>query len=221
MSETLVTKKVSIVLRPIMEPKERILVKAHELFNRYGIRSVSMDDISAQVGMSKKTLYQYYVDKEELVSAVFTSIMEDNKGKCMADQAESDNALHEVFLAFDWVQEMFANMNPSILFDMEKYHPQTFSKFKVYQNNFLYGIIKTNIERGIAEGLYRDDIDIDILTRYRIHSMMLPFNPEVFPTNRTQLVHIELQLLEHFLYGLATPKGDKLIEKYKKQRTKK
>jgi hypothetical protein len=81
-------------------------------------------------------------------------------------------------------------------------------------------MIKNNIEWGVNEGLYRADIDIDILTRYRIQSIMLAFDPEVFPTNRTQLLHIEQQLLEHFLYGLATTKGEKLIQKYKKQRTK-
>ncbi|MFN2437986.1 MAG: TetR/AcrR family transcriptional regulator [Chitinophagaceae bacterium] len=204
-----------------MEAKDRILLKAHELFNRYGLRSVSMDDIAAQSGMSKKTVYQYFTDKEELVGAVFNTIIEGNKGDCCDAQQASLNALDEVFLAFDRVQEMFANMNPAILFDMEKYHPDTFKKFKEYQNGFLYGMIKKNLERGVKEGIYREDIDIDTLTRYRIHSVMLPFNPEVFPNNRTQLVHIEQELLEHFLYGLATAKGDKIIDKYKKQRTKK
>jgi AcrR family transcriptional regulator len=217
----LATKKVSIVLQPIMEPKERILAKAHELFHRYGIRSVSMDDIAAQTGMSKKTLYHYYVDKEELVSAVFTSSLEEKKGECLLDQQEADNALHEVFLAFDRVREMFSTMNPSVLFDLEKYHAPTFTKFKAFQNDFLYVLIRANLERGIAEGLYRPEIDIDTLTRYRIHSTMLSFSQDVFPSNRTNIVHIEQQLFEHFLYGLATPKGDKLIEKYKKQRIKK
>ncbi|HVG13133.1 MAG TPA: TetR/AcrR family transcriptional regulator [Flavisolibacter sp.] len=202
-----------------MEPKQRILEKAHELFHRYGLRSVSMDDIAAQVGMSKKTLYLYFTDKDELVDAVFTGIMEINKTQCSVEQQGADNALHEVFLAFDRTQEMFAHMNPAVLFDMEKYHATTFSKFKEFKNNFLYGMIKANIERGIAEELYREDIDIDILTRYRINSIMLAFNPEVFPTNRTQLVRIEQQLVEHFLYGLSTSKGIKLIQKYKSQRT--
>ena len=90
-----------------MDVKERILVKAHELFNRYGIRSVSMDDIAAQLGMSKKTVYQYYADKEELVSGVFLQIIEGNKSRCLSDKKLADNAVHEVFLAFDMVQEMF------------------------------------------------------------------------------------------------------------------
>ena len=72
--ETLVTKKVSLVLPSIMT-KERITEKANELFMRYGVRSVSMDDIAAQLGMSKKTLYQYYTDKEELVDAVLSHFL--------------------------------------------------------------------------------------------------------------------------------------------------
>lgn len=201
-----------------MEPKERILNKAHELFLRYGIRSVSMDEIAAQVGMSKKTVYQYYVDKEELVSAVFTGIMTHNKQACSRDREQAENAVHEVFLAFDMIQEMFSEMNPSVLFDMQKYHPATFAEFKKYRDGFLYQMIRNNIERGIAEGFYRPEIDIEVLTRYRLHSMMLAFDAEVFPTNRTQLVHIEHQILEHFLFGLATTKGQKLIEKFRNQR---
>ena len=112
-------------------------------------------------------------------------------------------------------------MNPAVLFDMEKYHPAAFKKFQEYKNGFLYQLINSNIERGMAEEIYRPDIDVDILTRYRIHSIMLAFNSEVFPNNRTALVQIEQQLLEHFLNGLATPKGQKLIQQYKNQRLKK
>jgi AcrR family transcriptional regulator len=204
-----------------MEAKERILTKAHELFNRFGIRSVSMDDIAGQVGMSKKTLYQYYTDKDELVDAVFTTVMEDNKCQCKEGREISTNAIEEVFLAFDRVQEMFAAMNPAVLYDMQKYHAAAFLKFKVFKNEFLYQMIRSNIERGISEELYRSEIDIDIIAKYRIHSIMLAFDAEVFPNNRTHIVHIEQQLLEHFLYGLATNKGQKLIQKYKNQRTKK
>lgn len=204
-----------------MEVKVRIAEKAYELFNRYGIRSVSMDDIATQLGMSKKTLYQYYADKDELVSAVFTTLLEGNKSNCCRAEQQSEDALHEVFLGFDRVQEMFSNMNPSVLFDMEKYHPSSFRIFQEYQNGFLYKMITANLQRGIKEGLYREGLDIDILTRFRIHSVMLPFDPDVFPSNRSQLVHIEQVLLEHFLYGITTPKGQKLIQKYLSQRTTK
>ena len=204
-----------------MENKERILLKAHELFNRYGIRSVSMDDIAAQLGMSKKTLYQYYADKDELVNAVFSGIMDHNKKECTGCRSNGENAIHEVFLSFDMLEGMLSEMNPSILFDMQKYHPSAFRKFEDYRNNFLYGLIRETIERGIKEELYRSDVDVEILTRYRLFSIMISFDSDVFPANKTKLVYIEQQLLEHYLWGLATNKGQKLIQKYKNQRTKK
>ena len=204
-----------------MEAKERILVKANELFHRYGIRSVSMDDIAAQLGMSKKTLYQYYTDKDELVHAVFDVILATNRNNCLECTKKGDNAIHEVFLSFDIMEEMLKTMNPSVLFDMQKYHPAAYRKFEEFKNSFLYKIIKGNLDRGVKEELYRDDIDTDILTRYRLYSVLLSFNPEVFPTVKTNAVFIEQQLIECFVYGLATPKGYKMIEKYKNQRTKK
>ncbi|HEV7621571.1 MAG TPA: TetR/AcrR family transcriptional regulator [Flavisolibacter sp.] len=203
-----------------MDPKERILIKTHELFNRYGIRSVSMDDIAAQLGMSKKTLYQYYADKDELVNEVFGSIVEENKMHCIEFTSKGENAIHEIFMSFNMIEEILTEMNPSVLFDMQKYHPSAFKKFEEYRNNFLYKMILENLKSGISEGLYRDDFDIEILTRYRLYSIMLSFNSDIFPTNKNNLVYIEHQLLEHFLYGLATPKGQKLIQKYKNQRTK-
>lgn len=220
MSETLVTKKVSLVLRPQMDPKERILLKSNELFNRYGIRSVSMDDIATQLGMSKKTLYQYYVDKDELVNAVFDIILNSNKSQCLECSKKGENAIHEVFLSFDMMQDILTSMNPSVLFDMQKYHPSAYKKFQDFRNGFLYKLIRNNLERGIREEIYRPEIDTDILSKYRLFSVLLSFDPEVFPSNKTNLVYIEQQLLEHFLYGLATSKGEKLIQKYKTQRTK-
>lgn len=204
-----------------MEPKERILVRAHELFNKYGIRSVSMDDISAGLGMSKKTLYQYFADKEELVDACFSGVLEHNRHQCVADRKRAENPIHEFFLAFDMTQEMFAEMNPAVLYDLQKYHPAAYKKFQDFKHSFLYKIISSNLETGVKEELYRPEIDIDVMARLRIESVMLPFNSEVFPNNRTHLIHIEQQLFEHFLYGLVTNKGQKLIQKYKNQRIKK
>ena len=197
--------------------KERILQKAHELFMRYGVRSVSMDDISTQLGMSKKTIYQFYTDKEELVDAVLSIMLDSNRKQCLADKQKAENAIHEVLLAFDMMQEMFANMNPSIVFDLEKYHPTVSKKILDYKQVFLYQVIKQNLERGIKEELYRPEINADILTRFRIESMMLAFNTELFPNNRTHLMSIQEQIMEHFLYGVSTVKGHKLIQKYKQQ----
>jgi TetR/AcrR family transcriptional regulator, cholesterol catabolism regulator len=81
-------------------------------------------------------------------------------------------------------------------------------------------MISRNLQRGITEGLYREDIDVDVMTRLRLFTMMLSFNPAVFPGNRHNILHIEEELFLHFLRGLATPKGEKLIVRYIKQRTK-
>lgn len=188
------------------------------MFMRYGIRSVSMDDIAAQLGMSKKTLYQFYTDKEELVDAVLSAVLDDNRTRCLADRQQAENAIHEVFQAFDMMHEMFTNMNPSIVFDLEKYHPDVSKKLQHHKQVFMYQVIKQNLERGIKEELYRAEINVDVLTRFRIESMMLAFNSDIFPSNRTQLVNIQEEILEHFLYGLSTAKGHKLIQKYKQQR---
>jgi hypothetical protein len=112
-------------------------------------------------------------------------------------------------------------MNPLVLYEMEKYHPNAFKKFHEFKYGFLYKVITDNLQRGIREELYRPDIDVDVMARYRIEGVMLPFNATIFPNNRTHLVHIEQQIFEHFLCGLVTTKGQKLIQKYKLQRTKK
>ena len=82
-------------------------------------------------------------------------------------------------------------------------------------------MIKHNLERGIAEELYRPEIKIDMMTRFRLESMMLGFNTEIFPPTRYNLAELQQEMIEHFLYGLATLKGYKLILKYKQQRIKK
>jgi len=201
-----------------MEMKERIQQKAEQLFRAYGIRSVTMDEIASQLGISKKTIYQFFSDKEEVVAAVFHGIIDSNKSCCMKDRKRAENPVHEVFLAYDMAMEMFRNMNPAILFDLMKYHPEVHQRFHEYKYGFMYEMISHNLKRGIEMELYRADLDIDIITRFRIESLMFGFNTMVFPDNKNNLAKIEAAIFEHFLYGIATTKGIKLIEKYKKQR---
>jgi len=203
-----------------MEPKERILTKAEELFMQYGIKSVSMDDIANNLGMSKKTLYQYYADKDELVEAVINDELQRNQNLCERDQQSSDNAVHEIFMAMDMVVELLNNMNTSLLFDMQKYHPKAFLKFQQHKHDYLFKVIRDNLKRGIQEGLYREDINLDIMARYRVETVMLPFNPDFHTRVKYSLVRLEEELSIHFLFGLASPKGYKLILKYQQDRIK-
>jgi AcrR family transcriptional regulator len=204
-----------------MEIQERIRLKADELFRRYGIRSVTMDEIATQLGMSKKTIYQYYADKDQLVDAVAVDEINYSQECCQKDAATASNAIEEIFRVMEFVEVMFRNMNPSMLHDLEKYHPLGYRKFLEHKNKFLYEMIKKNIERGINEELFRPELDIEIMARYRLESMMLAFNTGLFPSSKFNLVKLHQEILEHFLYGLATLKGYKLILKYKQQRLNK
>ena len=201
--------------------KERIQEKATELFLRFGIRSVTMDEIASQLGISKKTIYQSFADKEELVAAVFGEMMNNSKRDCVVDREKAENAIHELFLAMDMMEDLFKTMNPYVLYDLEKYHPIVFTNFLEFKNEFLYRVVKANLEWGIAEDLFRSDLDIEITSRFRIGTAMISMNINIFPNTQFNLLQVEQQLLLLYIYGVASPKGVKLIQKYNQQREQK
>lgn len=203
-----------------METQERILQKAHELFLRYGIRSVSMDEMAAHLGISKKTIYQFYSDKDALVEDVLNIEMNKAESDCKLQKEQSENAVHETYIGLDSAEEIFASFNPSILYDLEKYHPKAHKKFTEHHNKFLYSYVKDNLERGIADGLYREEINIDIITKYRLGTIFMIFNDDHFPHGKYALSKIMNEITDNFLHGLVTAKGLKLIQKYKQQRRK-
>lgn len=200
---------------------ERIRQKAHDLFMQYGFRSVSMDDIAQNLGMSKKTIYQYYADKDALIDEVVREVINHNELSCNADRKASENAIHEIFLAKEMMMKMLRSMNPSVLFDMQKYHPQAFQKFYKHKNDYLYGVMRDNIIRGMKEELYRSDLNVEVLARFRVESIMLPFNPDFYTKVKFDLALIEEELIIHYLFGLVSSKGYKMIMKYQQGRTKK
>ena len=217
----MVTLQVSIVLRQIfktMSVKERIQTKAHELFMQFGIRSVSMDDIANSLGMSKKTLYQYFADKDELVDAVVDAHITIIQANCTGCRKVATNAVHEIFLTMENIIEQLSNMNPMVLNDLEKFHFRAYRRFVEHKTKFLAKIIRENIEWGKKEELYREEIDVDVLSKFRLESMMIPFNISVFPPGKYNLAETSAIIIEHFIYGLVTIKGHKLIQKYKQTR---
>ena len=100
--------------------KERILTKAAELFMRYGIRSITMDEIATQLGISKKTIYQFFTDKDDMVSAVIEQETRKNEEECRNYRYESHDAVHEIFLAVEDLEEILRYTNPMMLYDLEK-----------------------------------------------------------------------------------------------------
>ncbi len=203
-----------------MENKERILVKAHDLFMQYGIRSITMDEIAAQLGISKKTIYQFFTDKDAMVEAVVNEVINRNEEDCRSFTLTAENAVHEIFMAMDFTQEMLKAMNPQIMYDLEKHHPSAYKRLKQYKYQFLFSTIKENLERGAREEIYRTDLNIDLTTRHRIESAFMPFNQEAFPQNKYPMNQTCQELAILFLHSVCNPKGKKLIEKYLNERQK-
>ena len=203
-----------------MEPKERIIKEARGLFFRLGIRSVTMDDIAAQVGMSKKTLYQHFADKDELVDNLVDEEVNLMQNETLACINTSSNAIEEIFISMEMANKHFTKMNPMVLFDLHKFHFKSFQKFMEHKNTFLIKVITDNLKRGIEEGNYRADTKVDIMAKYRLQMLMLPFDMEAFPPMQYNLIDVSNAMIENFLYGLATDKGHDLIEKYKSERNK-
>jgi len=203
-----------------MEMKERIQQKANDLFCRYGVKSVTMDEIAAQLGVSKKTIYQFFSDKDELVEAVVTRVIRDSEKTCNFNRDNSRDAVHELFQVMDFIQDLFKDMNPSMIHDLEKFHVRSYRIFLDYKNKYLYHMIKDNIHRGMREELFRNELNVEIIAKFRLEGMMLAFNPDLYPPSKFNLVETHQTIIEHFLFGVASLKGYKLILKYQQERLK-
>lgn len=202
------------------ETKERILLKARELFNRFGFRRVTMDEIALKTGMSKKTIYQSFATKDDIVDAVVEDLISKSAFTCRQNATRAENAVHEVYLNINMLQELMLDLNENVFEDLEKFFPYVFKKFFQYKNDFILSRLKDNIEQGMKEGFYRPELHVDIITRFRIETMFIPFNQNVFPFEKYNFMEVQVQTIELFLYGICTREGQKLIKKYNQQRTK-
>ena len=174
-----------------------------------------------ELGISKKTIYQFFTDKDALVDAVMMAEFEKNHEKCKCCSINSTNAVEEIFLLMKHIGEDFRNLNPIIIYDMQKFHFKTFQKFQNHLHQNLRTMIAENLERGIKEGLYRETLDVEIIARFRMASIWVLFDPEVYPAEKFEIRKVFKETLELFLFGLVSPKGYKLIEKYQQQLNKK
>lgn len=174
-----------------------------------------MDDIAIKMGISKKTLYAHFADKNDLVLNVMSRHLKLMEDQCTESRVTSKDAIEELFMVMKMLEDKLRNMNPVAMMDLQKFHARAFQLFEDHRNVFLLQTIRENLERGIREELYRQDLDQDILSRFRAASAMFCFQPELFPMNGYDMARVQRVLLEHFLYGVASPKGYKEIEQYK------
>lgn len=197
--------------------QDRIVNKARDLMFQTGVKHVTMDELASQLGISKKTIYTYYKDKDSLVTAVVEKELANHTLICDQSMIAADNAVHEIFLLMAVIQQMFNRMNPLAMFEIEKYYPLAFEKIKNHKDDYIYSMISMNLDKGIKEGLYRKEIDINILSKYRLETSLIPFNIHLFPPTKFDLLKVNLQIIEHFVYGVATIEGHKLMDKYKSE----
>lgn len=194
--------------------EERILNKAQELFFSYGIKSVTMDDIARQMGISKKTIYQYHVDKNSIVEKVIDNLLEYHGNKLVSHHQEAENAIHEVALQFRDMIKLFQKMNAGVLFEVQKYFPKAWQSLNGHKYECVLQGIKNNLQKGIKEELYRPDLDIHLIAQIRLVQLSSVLNQQDFPPAEFNYRQVLAQITELYLYGISTAKGQKLISEY-------
>ncbi len=198
-----------------METKDRILLGAEELFFKYGIKSVTMDDIAKHLAISKKTIYTFFNDKNELVEILMSVKLKQDECEFKQISEESENVIVEVFNMMKHMGVVFSKVNPTIFYDLQKYHPNAWKQFKIFKEDCMAKMVESSIERGVKEGLVRSDINAKILARMRIEQVEMGLNSDVFPPDKFKMLDVQITMIDHFLHGICTLKGHKMINKYK------
>ena len=197
--------------------KENIISEAIHLFMKNGLRSVTMDDIAKHLGISKKTIYQHFKDKEEIIIQS-TSVVFDIENRMMREiENEADNAAEELYNLTLCLRERIKNTSTTALYDMKKYYQKAWNKYKNFKHDVIYNSVIKNLNRGMEEGLFRSDINPEVLAQLRIGEIELSFDKDFFQKDKFSLVEIHEQLFEHFTYGILSEKGLKLFETYKQK----
>lgn len=194
--------------------KEKILEGASKLFLRYGVRSVTMDDVASNLAISKKTIYQFFKNKDELVTSISRSHMEIEKDDYSAIENKSVDAIDEITQVSECFRKHMGDIHPKILFELKKYHSDAWQIYMQFKTKFVKDHIKRNIERGIAEGFYRDSINPDILSKFRVEQVEMIFDDMLFPKDRYDFTEVQMQLFDHFVHGMLTEKGRTLYSNY-------
>lgn len=205
-------------MEQVLDIKKYIIEESDKLFCQYGFKSVTMDDIAKHLGMSKKTIYQHFSDKDELVNILIESRL--NNQDCVIHESaeKAKDAVHELLLTLATMNESLGNLNPKMFYDLQKYHPKAWLYFKNFKEKSLGSAILANLERGITEGIYKAEINKDILTQLRLDHVELIFNRhDHYTANKYNIAQVMIEITEHFLYGICNKKGLALIATYKEE----
>jgi AcrR family transcriptional regulator len=197
-----------------MELKQHILKKAFNLFMRYGIKSITMDDLSRDLGISKKTLYQYVENKADLIEQLFQQHIEEEKRIMAHIQRESVDAIDELLKIARYVMQKLHELSPTTVLDLQKYYPNTWREMEALHQRHVFAIIKQNMERGIREGVYRADMQLDIIAKLYVGKSMLVTDGSLFPASEYDISRLYREYINYHLHGIASPKGLQELGKY-------
>lgn len=198
-----------------MEPLTKILSASIELFRQYGFKAITMDDIARRSGISKKTLYQHFANKHEVVNESVSWYKCRVTEGCQAAIDSSENAIDAMLRTQMLLDQTYKQMNPMALHEMQRFFPEAYELFRNKLMEDDVKMIRDNIEQGIGEGLYREGINADFLARYRLETSLIMFQPNLLVNERYDLMFVTHEICEHFLYGIMTTKGEKYYHKYK------
>jgi len=189
-----------------------ILTKVRSLYMRYGIKSVTMDDVSSELGMSKKTLYQYVTDKDDLVGKFIDYEIGLRRKEICDCFRIGYNAVEELFEITLFMNKMMREQNPATEHDLSKYYPSHYQKIIKARRSGIYEYILLNLRKGKRDGLYRDDLNEEIIAKLyllRVESIHLNdiYSVEEFTSNK-----IQTELLKYHLRGISTERGIMALE---------
>ncbi len=204
------------------ETLKKILLQAFILFTKYGIRNVSMDDIAAHLGVSKKTLYQHIDNKAELIHKAVAMHLSNECEVTNELFGSATNAIEEMLSIADHVCRQLSMMHPSAIFELKKYYPESWELLENHRSQHIYGSIIQNITKGIKQGLYRSDLKPELIARFYIAKSRILVGDDYFSKTDYRPAEIMLEMMQYHIYGIATPEGvayfQKNVEKIKTQK---
>jgi AcrR family transcriptional regulator len=190
--------------------KEKIIKKATDMFLKLGFKSVTMDDIAGEMCISKKTIYKYFSNKEKLIEEG-TEVVHQKINSMMNEVvAKNYDAVAENFEMRDMFKKMFQSFDHSPAYQLKKHYPEIYEKMIANEMKDFNQVFRQNIEKGIAQGLYRKDIDIEASVKF-YHTLIFSINENTM--FEKEAAELELKALEYHTRALATQRGVEEFEK--------
>ena len=195
------------------EKRLEILERVSIIYMKYGIKSITMDDLARELAISKKTIYRYFKDKNQLVHSIIEMKIKMDQAICTNNAQQSISAIEEMFSVMRFVMENIGNINPTVFYDLQKYHPHTWKVIEDHKWIFVLNMITKNIERGIKEGVYRKNLITTIIAKQYVVSTDMIMNPSIFPWPEFQFDVLFKEIMEFQLNGMVNEKGRILLSK--------